>query len=180
MCMKRNELSSNRRSKTEMGACAQDRSGFIPSAASTIRWRARRAQLGVAPPVGGPQHPRVEAEGKVARGTAQKMLKMKIDPTMCMKTNKTDDNLPDTKDDISTQLHAILQRSTRILQKPSAHLSLFVRWGTNPSPPCVETRRASRAGPGPTPVRSNDARESTPGRATQYGPRPLALWITFF
>jgi hypothetical protein len=65
--MKRNGLSSNRRLKTERGACAQDRSGFIPSAASTIRRRARQAQLGVAP---------------------IKMSKIKIDPTMCMKTNK--------------------------------------------------------------------------------------------
>jgi hypothetical protein len=39
--MKRNGLSSNRRLKTDRGACAQDRSGFIPSAASTILWGAR-------------------------------------------------------------------------------------------------------------------------------------------
>jgi len=32
------------------------------------------------------------------------------------------DNLPDTNDDISTQLHAILHSSTCILQKPSALL----------------------------------------------------------
>ena len=36
---------SNRRSKTEMGAGANDRSGFVASAASTIRWRARRRSL---------------------------------------------------------------------------------------------------------------------------------------
>jgi len=44
--MKRKQLSSNRRAKTEMGACAQDRSGFVPLAALSVRWRARRAQLG--------------------------------------------------------------------------------------------------------------------------------------
>jgi hypothetical protein len=39
-----------------------------------------------------------------------------------------DDNLPDTKDDISARLHAILHGNTRILQKPSALLSQFERW----------------------------------------------------
>jgi hypothetical protein len=53
--MKRKELNSNRKLKTEMGACAQVGSGFVPSAASTVRRRARRAQLGVAAlRVGGP------------------------------------------------------------------------------------------------------------------------------
>ena len=37
------------------------------------------------------------------------------------------DTLPDLKDDISTQLHSILQRSTHILEKQSALLSLFAR-----------------------------------------------------
>jgi hypothetical protein len=89
--MKRNELSSNRRSKTEMGACADDHSGLVLSAASTIRRRARRAQLGAAPPlVGGLTTTRASRRrGKKSRGRARtiKMLKMKIDPTMCMKTN---------------------------------------------------------------------------------------------
>jgi hypothetical protein len=89
--MKRKELSSNRRLKTEMGACAEDRSGFVPSVASTIRRRARRAQLSVAPlPVGGTRNnPRVAAEGKKTRGgqrATQKMLKMQVDPEMYMKT----------------------------------------------------------------------------------------------
>ena len=38
------------------------------------------------------------------------------------------DNLPDTKDDISARLHAILHGNTRILQKPSALMSQFERW----------------------------------------------------
>jgi hypothetical protein len=51
-----------------------------------------------------------------------------------------DDNWPDTKHDISTQLRDILRKSTRIFQKPLARLSLFERWGTNPSLQNVETR----------------------------------------
>ena len=36
-----------------------------------------------------------------------------------------DDSLPDTEGDISAQLHAILHRSSRILQKPSPFLPRF-------------------------------------------------------
>ena len=60
------------------------------------------------------------------------MLKMKVDPEMYMKTKDHDDNLPDTKDDISARLHAILHKNTRILQKPSAHLPLLERLGAIP------------------------------------------------
>jgi hypothetical protein len=45
----------------------------------------------------------------------------------------TDDNLSVTKDAISGRFHAILHRNTFNLQKPSAFLPLFARWGTNPS-----------------------------------------------
>ena len=86
------ELSSNRRSKTEMGACAKDRSGFVPSAASTIRRRARRAQLGAAPLlVGGPTTTHASRQRRKSRGGQRapiKMLKMKVDPEMCMKTKE--------------------------------------------------------------------------------------------
>ena len=145
MCMKINELSSNRRSKTEMGACAQDRSGFVPSAASTIRRRARRAQLGVAPlPVGGlatTHASRQRRKSRAGRTRAPiKMLKMKDRSGNVYENKGPGDNLPDTKDDISARLHAILHRNTRILQKPSALLPLFERWGTNPSLQNVETR----------------------------------------
>jgi len=52
--MKIHGLSSNPKSKTGVGGCAQDRHGFVSSTASTARWGARREQLGVAPlPVGG-------------------------------------------------------------------------------------------------------------------------------
>ena len=37
----------------------------------------------------------------------------------------TDDNFTDAKHHISTQLHAILQRNTRILQEPTTLLRLF-------------------------------------------------------
>ncbi len=91
--MKINELSSNRRSKGKMGACPQDRSGFVLPAASTIRWGGpggHRSALNRCWSGDSRQPTRVEAEGgKVARGgTAApiKMLKMKVDPEMCMKT----------------------------------------------------------------------------------------------
>jgi len=62
--MKINELSSNPRSETEVGVGAKGPSGFVPSTTSTLRWRARWAQLGVAPlQVEGPgTTPRVEAD----------------------------------------------------------------------------------------------------------------------
>jgi hypothetical protein len=88
MYMKINEVSSIRRSKTEMGACAQDRSGSISSAASTILWRAR-AQLGVAPLVGELATTHASRQGRKSRGGSArpiKMLKMKVDPEMYMKT----------------------------------------------------------------------------------------------
>jgi hypothetical protein len=46
---------------------------------------------------------------------------------------QNDDNLPDKNTDISTQLHEIYKEDTRILQKSAVLLSLFERWGTNPS-----------------------------------------------
>jgi hypothetical protein len=58
----------------------------------------------------------------------------------------TYDKMPDTKGDISTQSHANLPRNRRNLQKPSALLSLFERWGTIPSLQNVEARKARFAG----------------------------------
>ena len=62
--MKINVVSTNPRSKTEAEVGAQDRSGFDPSAASTMRRRARRAQLGrcTATGRGTRNNPRAEAE----------------------------------------------------------------------------------------------------------------------
>jgi hypothetical protein len=147
MCMKINELSSHLKSNIGVEAGARDRSGLVPSVASTIRRRARRAQLGVAPlPVGGPgRTPCVEAEGrKVARGERPSPRDVKNEATSgdVHENKRTDDYLPDTKDDISARLHATLHKITRILQEPSAHLSLLERWRTNRSPQNVETREA--------------------------------------
>ena len=61
-----------------------------------------------------------------------KMLKMKGDPEMCMKTKERHDNLPETKDDICAWLEGILHKITRILQEPSAFLPLFERWRAIP------------------------------------------------
>ena len=61
------------------------------------------------------------------------MLKMKEPPGMCMKTNGQDDNLPDTKDAISTRLHGILYGRYKYFAETVGLLSLFARWGTNPS-----------------------------------------------
>jgi len=43
----------------------------------------------------------------------------------------TNDNLPDTKDDISAWLYAILHKKGRILREPSTLLPFFEPWGTN-------------------------------------------------
>ena len=51
-----------------------------------------------------------------------------------------DDKLPGTKNDTSTQLHDVCTEDTRIVHKPSAFLSLFERWGTNPSLQHIEAR----------------------------------------
>ena len=45
----------------------------------------------------------------------------------------TDDNFPDTKDEHFYTIARHFTRNTRILQKPSALLSIFERWRTNPS-----------------------------------------------
>ena len=42
-------LSSSRRSKTDMGGCANDRCRFVPLSPLSIQWRARQACLGAAP-----------------------------------------------------------------------------------------------------------------------------------
>jgi len=60
-------------------------------------------------------------------------LKKKEDRSDYVHENKqTYDNLPETKDAISTQLHDILQRTAHILRKPSALFSQFERWGPSP------------------------------------------------
>jgi hypothetical protein len=89
----------------------------------------------------------VEAEGEnVPRGSAQhkKMLKMMIDPEMYMKTKDRTTKCPTQKATFLHSCTAFYTEDTRILQKPVALLSLFERWGTNPSLQNVETRGRGR------------------------------------
>jgi hypothetical protein len=51
-----------------------------------------------------------------------------------------DDNLPTINDDIFAQRYDISYKHTRILRESWALLSLFERWGTNPSLQNAETR----------------------------------------
>jgi hypothetical protein len=89
--------------------CAQDRSGFVSSAAPTNRWRARRAHLGVAA---------LLVEGPTRRGRAGK-VRRKASPEIEMLINDertrnvydnkgNDDNCPNANDDIPIQPHDIL------------------------------------------------------------------------
>ena len=85
----------------------------------------------------------VEAKGekKSRRGRAtQKDVKNDDRSGNVYESKGPDDKMPDTKGDISAQSHAILLRNRRILQKPSALLSLLDRCGTNFSLQNVETR----------------------------------------
>jgi hypothetical protein len=78
--------------------------------------------------------------GKSRRGRAAKK-RYYDDRTRNVYENKQkDDNLPDATDDISTLLHDILTKDTRLLHKPSALSSLIERRGTKPALQNVETR----------------------------------------
>jgi hypothetical protein len=135
MCMKINELSSYPRSNIGVEAGARDRSGFVPSAAPTIQPRARRAQLGAAPLLVGRirnNHlSRQRTKSHDGKRALLKDVKNEGRSGNVYENKGPCDNLPDTKDDISARLHATLHKITRILQEPSAHLSLFERWRTN-------------------------------------------------
>ena len=158
--MKINELSSNRRSKGRDGARAPKTAPVLSSpAASTIRWG---AQAGATRRLhrcwsGDSQQPRVEAERANSRagGTRApiKMLKMKVDPEMCMKTKDQCDNLPDTKDDICAWSHAILHKNTRTLYQPTAHLPSFEPWGTHLP---LQNGEAPEAGAGRAPAAADE------------------------
>ena len=144
--MKRKQLSSNRRAKTEMGACAQDRSGFVPLAALSVRWRARRAQLGATPLlVGEPtttHASRRRRKSRWGKRITHKDVKNEDRSGNVYENKGQDDNLPDTKGDISAWLHAILHRGASVLGKPSDLLPLFEHWGTNVSLRNVENSGA--------------------------------------
>jgi len=85
MYMKKNGLSSTRRSKTEIGACAHDHSGFVPAAGLIHPGRSS----GVAPPLAvgfAPAHASQQTRESRARGNEpREMLKMKEPPGMCLK-----------------------------------------------------------------------------------------------
>jgi hypothetical protein len=136
MYMKINEVSSNRWSKTEMGG-PQRPLWFYPLGRLNYPVEGQGAQLGVAPLLVGDwrQPIRRNRGGKVARGerATPKDVKNEGRSGDVYENKGPDDNLPDTDDDISARLHAILRKSTHILQKPPALLPLFEPWGTNPS-----------------------------------------------
>ncbi len=71
--------------------------------------------------------PSSRRRGKVAWGasTEKKMLINDERSRNVYENKRKNDNLPDKKSDISTQRSDIFYRSTRILLKPSAFLSLF-------------------------------------------------------
>jgi hypothetical protein len=74
------------------------------------------------------------------------MLKMKIDPEMCMKTKGQTTIFPTQKTTFLHSCTAVYAKDTPLLQKPPALSSLFERWGTNPSLQNVETRGPSADG----------------------------------
>ncbi len=122
MCMKINELSSYPKSNIGVEAGAGDGSGFVPSAARTIQPRARRAQPGlVLRRVEDSEQPKRRGRGrKVTQGESSTLKDVKNDGRSgnVYENKGPSDNLPDTKDDISARLDAILHKITRILQKP--------------------------------------------------------------
>jgi hypothetical protein len=67
-----------------------------------------------------------EAEGEKSRGerATHKDVRNEDRSDYVCENKRQDDSLPEKRDDISTQLHDILTKDTRILQKPSALLSL--------------------------------------------------------
>ena len=122
--MKIKIVSSNCRSKTEIGVYAQDLPGGVPTPASSSPggpggatralhrcWR------------GNGNNQRLEAEDKTSRRENPAPLKdvKNEDRSGNVYENKgPHDNLPDRKGDICAWLHAILYRNTRILQEPSS------------------------------------------------------------
>ena len=90
MYMKINWVNSNCRSKRGMGVYAEDRSGGVPTAASSSRGGLGGGNSGVVPLLaGGAATPNASSERTKshAGGPATiKMLKMKVDPEMYMKT----------------------------------------------------------------------------------------------
>jgi len=129
MCMKIKIVSSNYRSKIGIGVHSLETArGGVSTAALSSRGGPGGRNSGVAPLLAGNgNNQRIEAEDKTSRREtrAKKDVKNEGRTDYVYENKDTDDNSTDTKDGISTQLHAILHRNTRILQEPSSfcHIS---------------------------------------------------------
>ncbi len=150
------ELNSNRRSKAQIGGSAEQRFGSSPLTHQpsclglewsnsawrwcwlgtrnnhASRWRANR------PPGGAITTKDVKNEGTSGDVHENK---------------RTNDNLPDRKDDFSAWSHAILHKNTRTLYQPTAHLPLFEPWGTHLA---LQNGEAPEAGAGRAPAAADE------------------------
>jgi len=107
MYMKTNKVSQNRRSKTEMGACAQHRSDFVHSTTSTIQQRAGSRNSALHRRWSGNRtNPCAKAEEgrKVARGkpSTRKDVKNEDRTDYVYENKESDDSLSDRKEAIFT------------------------------------------------------------------------------
>ena len=95
-----------------------------------VRWSRRRENRGV------------------GSGYGKKMLIIDERSRNVYENKQKDDTFTEIKSDISTQLNDILYRRTPVLQRSSALLSRFARWGRYPSLPFVEAPVTCRMPPG--------------------------------
>jgi hypothetical protein len=121
--MKMHALSSNRRSRAEIGCATKIRPGLIRwvSKSSSGGWTGA-AQRCTAAGRGDLQRSGTAAEGKNDPGgdpSSLKDVKNEGRSGNVYENKGPCDILPDTKDDICAWLHAILHKITRILQKPT-------------------------------------------------------------
>ena len=113
--------------------CAPRRVWFCPSEPQPCGGGARRASVGFAPLLveGLATTHASRRRGKVVRRATEqpiKMLKNEGRSGNVYENKGPCDNLPDTKDDISAWLHAILHRNARILWQPSTLFAQFGFW----------------------------------------------------
>ena len=136
MCMKINEVSLSRWSKTEVGGLQRPR-WFYPlgrlnfpveePGGTSVLHCCRRGGLTTA------QASRRTGKSRAGAPTNLRDVKNEGTSGDVYENKGTNDNLPDTKDDISARLPAILHKRTRSLQEPSPLLRLFEPWRVNPS-----------------------------------------------
>jgi hypothetical protein len=124
MFMKRKELSSISRSKTDMSESAQDHLVLFP-------WPLQPSGGGLGGHnsalhgcgSGTRNNPRIKGEGgngALGRSAAHKDVKNEDRSGNVYENKGRSDNFPDTKDDISARLHAILHGNARIWWELSA------------------------------------------------------------